>query len=115
MSMINSAKAEIESIQQGIKNSNITILRREMMNLLDGVGVGYVEGDYYASSRYYSDIIGVKNIRIKNPDALYNYYRVIIKTLSPIGENLPDNVIVRGVKYIVVLDRSRRYSNEVDY
>lgn len=113
--MINSATAELESIKSNITNSNVTILRREIMNLLDGVGRGYVEGDYYAPSRYYSDIVGVKNIRIKTPDTLYNYHRVVVKTLSPIGENLPETIIVRGVKYAVILWKSDRYTAEVDY
>lgn len=115
MSIINSAKAEIEAIRNNITDSNVTILKREIMNLLDGVGRGYVEGDYYAPSRYYSDIIGVKNIRIKSPDVLYNYYRVIIKTISPIGENLPSSITVRGIEYTVIIDRSTRYTTEVDY
>lgn len=115
MSLINSAWAEIEAIRNNITDSNVTILKREIMNLLDGVGRGYVEGDYYAPSRYYSDIVGVKNIRIKSPDTLYNYYRVIIKTISPIGENLPSSITVRGIEYTVIIDRSTRYTVEVDY
>lgn len=115
MSLINSAQAEIEAIRNNITDSNVTILKREIMNLLDGVGAGYVEGDYYAPSRYYSDMIGVKNIRIKNPNTLYGYYRVIIKTISPIGENLPSSITVRGIEYTVIIDRSTRYTAEVDY
>lgn len=115
MALINSAQAEIEAIRNNITDNNVTILKREIMNLLDGVGIGYVEGDYYAPSRYYSDIVGVKNIRIKSPDILYNYYRVIIKTISPIGENLPSSITVRGIEYTVIIDRSTRYTAEVDY
>lgn len=115
MSLINSAYAEIEAIRNNITDSNVTILKREIMNLLDGVGAGYVEGDYYSPSRYYSDIVGVKNIRITNPGTLYKNYRVIVKVLSPIGENLPSSITVRGIEYTVIIDRSTRYTAEVDY
>lgn len=115
MAKINALQAELDHIVYGITNSNTQMLIEEVTNLLDGVGDGYVEGDYYAPSRYYSNIPGVKNIRIFNPDTLYDYHRVIIKIVSPIGKNFPDSVVVRGIKYKIVLDKSTRYSNEVDY
>lgn len=111
--IINSAEAEIIAIENGITDANTTILRREVMNLLDGVGRGYIEGDYYAPSRYYSDIIGVKNIRINS----YHWKddEVCVKLLSPIGRNIPTSITVRGKNYRVVTCNSDRYSEEVDY
>lgn len=113
--MINSAEAEIISIKNGIVNNNETILRREIMNLLDGVGRGYVLGDYYAPDRYYSDISGVKNIRLIRRNQLYKADTVFVKVLSPIGENLPSTIEVRGEVWDVIFIKSDRYKNEVDY
>lgn len=54
---------KINCIENEIKKTNKRILLKESKNLLNKEGEGFIEGDYYAEDRYYSEIIGVKNIR----------------------------------------------------
>lgn len=61
----NKLDAEIYVLEQKIKDANFQILLEELANLLDRIGDGYVHGDYYAPDRYYSEIPGVKNIRVR--------------------------------------------------
>ena len=89
--------------------ANADLLREEIMNLIDGVGSGFTEGDYYAPDRYYSDINGVKNIRF------YGDNTIFVKTLSPVGELVPEKIEVRGTTYDIVCTRSDKYSSTVDY
>jgi len=88
---------------------NTDLLREEIMNLIDGVGSGYTEGDYYAPDRYYSDIKGVKNIRFYGDNAIF------VKILSPVGELVPEKIEVRGTTYDIVCTKSDKYSSTVDY
>lgn len=88
---------------------NTELFREEIMNLIDGVGSGYTEGDYYAPDRYYSGIKGVKNIRF------YGDNTIIVKILSPVGDLMPEKIEVRGTTYDVVCTKSDKYSSTVDY
>lgn len=89
--------------------ANADLLREEIMNLIDGVGRGYTEGDYYAPDRYYSDIEGVKNIRF------YGDNTIIVKILSPVGDLMPEKIEVRGTTYDIVCTKSDKYASTVDY
>ena len=110
---INRLQAIVACRSARIKDENSEVLIEEVMNLLDGVGVGWTAGDYYAEARYYSRIPGVKNIRMYQ--TFDNQPAVLVKITSPLGELLPDIISVRNVDYKVVYMCSGRYSAEVDY
>ena len=89
--------------------ANTELFREEIMNLIDGVGSGYTDGDYYAPNRYYSGINGVKNIRFSGSDT------ILVKIISPVGELLPKAIEVRDKTYVVTFIESDKYSSTVDY
>lgn len=107
----NKLEAEIEAFFQRETDKNSIILVEEVKNLLDGVGEGFVEGDYYAPDRYYSKTPGVKNIRIRagftTPATIY----VKLYTYVP----LPEKITLDGEEYEVKTFESRRYSNKLNY
>lgn len=103
----NVIEAEIDAIEGKIQDENTKILYKEVCDLRDGVGGGYIEGDYYADTRYYSKITGVKNIRIfEFSDGEHNLQ---IKVLGQKGYLLPDKITVRGVEYVVEFTQSKNY------
>jgi len=107
---VNRLTAEISAVEAGIENGNVTILIEEVCNLFDGVGNRYVAGDYYAGSRVYSRIPGVKNIRVGMANGTLS-----VKVTSPAGKLLPETVTVRGREYAIEFAYSLRYLNTVDY
>lgn len=108
-SEINRLQAEVYCIENGIEDSNTIKLVAEVSNLIDGVGEGYIEGDYFAPSRYYSEMQGVKNIRMGEEGV------VEVKITSPAGLLLPKEVVIKGVALRVIIFRSSKYEDEVDY
>lgn len=104
----NKIEAEIISLEKSLTDANTPLFIEEVLNLFDGVGVGFVQGDYYAPSRYYSAIVGIKNIRV---DAL----GVKVKVDSPAGYLLPDQIEVRGETYPVHFVRASNFAEGVDY
>ena len=109
---VNSLNAKIYGIEKGIKDENEVKLFEEVCNLLDGVGKGFTEGDYYAPTRYYSAIKGVKNIRI---GGTVDEPSIAVKIISPVGKLLPDNIKVRDKLYKVYWFYSDKYEEGVDY
>lgn len=109
---INALQAELQCIETGIREENTRILIEEVLNLLDGVGDGFRMEDYYASTRYYSRIPGVKNIRVVESNPLPT---IKVKVTSPKGELLPREIEVRGQVYKVTLVESKRYDETMDY
>ncbi len=107
----NKLEAEIEAFYNEKADKNSIILVEEVKNLLDGVGEGFVEGDYYAPNRYYSRIPGVKNIRIRvgftSPATIY------VKLYSPTP--LPEKINIYGEEYVVETFESSRYSDKLNY
>jgi len=107
----NRLEAEIEAFFNEKADKNTIILIEEVKNLLDGVGEGFVEGDYYAPDRYYSRIPGVKNIRIRvgftTPATIY----VKLYYFTP----LPEKITLFGEEYRVETFESSRYSDELPY
>ena len=107
----NKLQAEIEAFFQKVADKNTIILVEDVKNLIDGVGYGFVEGDYYAPDRYYSKIPGVKNIRIRRgfttPATIYVklYYYV----------PLPEKITLFGEEYKVECFESSRYSDKLNY
>jgi len=107
----NKLETEIEAFFEKVADKNSIILVEEVKNLLDGVGEGFVEGDYYAPDRYYSRIPGVKNIRIRvgfaSPATIYVklYYYV----------PLPEKITLDGEECEVKTFESSRYSNKLNY
>ena len=82
----NRIDSEIIAIESGIKDENTKILIKEILNLQNGVGAGFVESweyDHYVPCRYYSQIAGVKNIRFGFD------HKIVVKVTSPIGYLLP--------------------------
>lgn len=109
---INRLKAEITCREAGLENKNTPILMEEVRNLLQGVGEGFIAGNYYAPSRYYSRIEGVKNIRRASFDGEPN---ILVKVTSPKGELLPKQIMVEGTTYKIVYIESRKYKGKIDY
>lgn len=91
------------------KENNRSILVTEILNLWNGVGDGYIDGDYYAPNRYYSKIPGVKNIRNWNDNG------ILVKVCSRVGYLLPDTVDVNGKTISVTFCESSKYNNTMDY
>ncbi len=77
----------------------------ETLNLINGVGEGYIEGDAYAQERYYSSIHGIKNIRI-NSDVEGNDF-ILVKLYKNIA--LPENIVVNGDKFPIYVMFSKHY------
>lgn len=107
----NRIESEIEAFYNEKADKNSIILVEEVKNLLDGVGEGFVEGDYYAPDRYYSRIPGVKNIRIRvgftTPAAIY------VKLYFDVP--LPEKIAIDGEEYEVRTFESSRYSDKLYY
>ena len=107
----NRLETEIEAFYNEKADKNAIILVEEVKNLLDGVGEGFVEGDYYAPDRYYSRIPGVKNIRIgrgfTTPATIFVklYYYV----------QLPEKITLDGEEYEVKTFETSRYSDKLNY
>ena len=93
---LNKINAQLECESRKIIEKNAPLLVAEVMNLIDGIGKGYIFADYYADERYYSDIPGVKNIRFNNDET-----KVCVKLYSYQGKFLPDSIFVRGKRYKV--------------
>ncbi len=105
----NKIEAQIWAIEKGITIKNEVILYEEISNLIDGVGEGFVPEDYYANSRYYSSIPGVKNIRFHTDT------EILVKIVSPIGMFIPYTLNVRGVEYRISISFSSKYREGIDY
>ena len=104
----NEIEAQIASIESGITSENEVVLISEILNLLDGVGEGFVQGDYYAQDRYYSKLNGVKNIRIIG-------HEIYAKITTPSGYLIPSSLLIRDVKYRIMTVKSDHFSAEIDY
>jgi hypothetical protein len=109
MAEINRLKGEIFAIENNLTNENTPILVEEILNLFQGVGTGYIEGDYYAPDRVYSRIEGVKNIRFDDKGV------ILVKVTSPKGYLLPSSVVIEGREFKIIFAESENYSDEVDY
>ena len=83
----------------------------EVKNLIDGVGEGFVEGDYYAPDRYYSKIPGVKNIRIKR--GFTTPATIFVKLYFYVP--LPKKITLFGEEYQVETFESSKYSDKLYY
>lgn len=106
---INELLQKKEEIENKLVNKNIPLLRKEIRNLLNCVGDGFVEGDYYANSRYYSKIPGVKNIREAGDDGIW------VKVTSRNGYLLPNEIEVDGKLYKILFTQSKNYKEKLNY
>jgi len=97
----NKLEAEIEAFFNQVSDKNSIILVEEVKNLIDRVGEGFVQGDYYAPDRYYSRIPGVKNIRIRRPAT------ISVKLYSYVP--LPEKITLDGDEYKVETFESSLY------
>lgn len=109
MAEINRLKSEIFAIENNLINENIPIFVEEILNLHQGVGSGYIKGDYYAPDRIYSRIDGVKNIRFDDEGV------ILVKVTSPKGYLLPSSVVIEGREIKLIFVESNNYSAEIDY
>lgn len=105
---MNEIEASIATIKNNITSDNGVVLIKEILNLLAGVGDGYTAEDYYANTRYYSQINGVKNIRIIDGE-------LWVKVTAPSGYLLPEKIKIHDTEYRVICTQSTKYNNEVDY
>ena len=108
MQRLNEIEAAITAVENNITADNAVVFVKEVLNLLSGVGDGFVSRDYYDPDRYYSQIKGVKNIRIIDED-------IYVKITAPSGYLLPEKITIRGIEYRVIPTRSTNFNNEVDY
>jgi len=109
-SKINKLQGEIAAIESKQTSTNLKMLVEEVLNLRDGVGEGFVDGDHYAPSRYYSSIPGVKNIRFDSDGS------VLAKIESPKGRLLPKRINLGGSEDVLVwIILSDAYTEEIDY
>ena len=104
----NEIEAKIMELHQDFINTNSRQFFIEVLNLISGVGDRFVAGDYYAPDRYYSQIPGIKNIRICDN-------QVVVKLLSPKGKLIPNKVIMDDFAYTVKFIYSEDYNPIVDY
>ena len=108
MAQKNAIEAQIIALQEQLTIDNAVAFVEEVLNLLSGVGEGYVAGDYYAPNRYYSKINGVKNICMMSGE-------IWVKVTTPSGYLLPDVVRIGSDTYAVIFDKSSKFDYEVDY
>ena len=111
---INRLSALLWAEEKRITDENAVILHEEVANLMSGVDV--TAGDYYAPTRYYSRIPGVKNIRIRElytADSQDNEKEkfIIVKVTSPRGELLLSEI--HGMKISII--HSMKYKEGLDY
>ena len=104
----NKLEAEIISLERKLVDENYKTFVEEVLNLLNGVGQGFVGGDYYAPCRYYSAICGIKNIR-------FDAEGIKVKVDSPSGYLVPKQIEVRGETYPVHFVRASNYAAGLDY
>ena len=104
----NEIEAQIVAIQNNITSENEVVLISEVLNLLDGVGEGFVKGDYYAQDRVYSKLNGIKNLRIIGNE-------IYAKITTPSGYLIPSSILIRDVKYRITTFKSDHFSAEIDY
>lgn len=105
---INALKGQIASLKSEAENKWMARLVEEIHNLMDEVGDGFVLEDDYTTSRYYSAIPGVKNIRITENE--FGKEIILAKIDSPLGEeNLPNTINVEGKTIDVFIVRSKSY------
>ena len=108
MQRLNEIEAAITAVENNITADNAVVFVKEVLNLLSGVGDGFVSRDYYAPDRYYSQIKGVKNIRIIDGE-------VWVKVTTPSGYLLPEKIKIHDTEYRVICSQSTNFNNEVDY
>jgi len=113
LEVINEAKCFIEMQQDNLLQKNEALLRKEVRNLIQGVGK-IIPEDYYAETRIQSGIPGVKNIRFFT-DYRNGTKEVICKITSPVGKLLPRSIEVDGVIYPIYIIESKHYKEICDY
>lgn len=106
MAQINKLQSYLEVMKLKHIQENTPVLIEESLNLLDGVGEGFVGATYYAPDRYYSRIEGIKNLRMWRDE-------VVVKLLDKRGYDLPETIEVRGKKYKVTFVESKNFTEEV--
>ena len=115
ISKANELMARVQAIEKKITDKNYQIFIKEVRNLLNGVGEGYIAEDYYSSDRYYSDIEGVKNIRLLAPEKEGYEAEIMVKVTSPKGYLIPKEIQIDGKKYYTAFIHSKNYNSEIDY
>lgn len=99
---------QMDNIEQGSPEliaANGRALAREIRKLLSNENVH--PRDYYAPRRYYSEIEGVKNIRMG-----FLPSQVLVKVTSPSGYNLPKTVETSdGSKFTIEFYQSKNYKD----
>jgi hypothetical protein len=102
----NNIDAQIFAIENRMASEAEILLMEEIANLIDGVGEGFTSGDYYAPDRYYSKVLGVKNLRLREHqcEAKVVFY-------AP----LPEKVVVRGMEFKISTVASKNYDAQLAY
>lgn len=104
----NTIDAEIIAIEQEIKDINTKVLINECLNLFDGIGKNFIAKDRYSDNRYYSEIKGIKNIRLHNNT-------IVVKITSSLGLLLNNIIKFRDNYYKIVFLHSNEFVNTIDY
>lgn len=115
---INRLNALVEMQEEAIFHQNYLLLKIAIQDLEDGVG-NFYESTYWAPNRVYVEENGIKNVRFghsRSIDQTENKYKVIeVKVTSPKGLQIPEEMVVRGERYIIDIIYSQNYSDYVDY
>jgi hypothetical protein len=106
-SEINNLIAQKWAIEKAMADANSVILVKEILDLESGIGI--TEEDYYAGTRLYSNIEGVKNIRFSSDN------RIVVKVTSQIGYLLPEKLEIEGKTYEISFSKSKNFSETLDY
>lgn len=112
---INALEAEKFLMLEELTDEIFLKLLTEVKNLETGCGSGYTEGDYYASTRYYSDIDGVKNLRFVGNGVGRD---LMIKVVNRKGYDLISHIAeyntIPDVDRVLIC-KSDKYVDEINY
>lgn len=107
---ISALHGELAALKAAKEKENVAQITSEVFNLVNAIGDQFVEGDDWAKARVYSQIPGVKNIRMSDEDN-----KILVKVSSPSGFLLPESINVEGTKYTFEFMYSSKYEERVDY
>ena len=111
MLQISQLEGELAALEAAKTQQNVAQITSEVYNFIHCISDNFVEGDYYAPSRLYSKVPGVKNIRWHDEEEK----QLLIKITSPAGMLIPNTIVVDEVKYSVVFTYSSKFEERVDY
>lgn len=116
---INALEAEKFMMLEKLTDEIFLKLLTEIANLDTGCGSGYTPEDYYAGTRYYSDIDGIKNLRfVGNGNDTGAGRDLLIKVTSRKGYDIVAHIQeyhnIPNVDRVLIC-KSDKYVDEINY